>query len=607
MNFNLVTNIEQCFMLIRDTVPLTFIYYSHIPVALVSLIMGIFIFIKSKRSLQGKILLGILLTFSLWLLADLVTWTNYDSRNIMLFWSFFPILNTLFFILSLYLVYVFINKKDMPLIAKVILFFLLSPMIFTMPTKLNLSSFEITECIAVENQYVNYVVFVEILVFFCIIILLIDGFKNSDRVFRRQIIFFGMGITLFLLSFFVTGLLADFLIKRGITETYAIEPYGLFGMTIFLGFLGYLIVKFKAFNIKLLGAQALVAAIVILIASQYAFIQNPTNKILNGVTLVLALAAGWVLVRSVKAEVRQRENLEIANNEISERKNQLQKISDALAVSNDRLKIANKQLETLDKVKNDFINFASHQLRTPLTGIKGYASLLKEGSYGRLESEQAEAVKKIGVAAERMSGLVEDFLNTSKIDSGGMRCDMRKNRIEDICQEVAVTLAPKAAAKNLYLEYQKPAFELPELFVDGLKIKETISNLVDNAVKYTPKGGVVLCLERKKIPDKSQNFGGQKKEIDFQDVVRVTVSDTGIGIPAGELEHLFVKFSRGSDTKRLNASGTGLGLYIGKVIVEAHGGKVWAESEGEGKGSRFIVELPVKQKESVLKKQETVL
>lgn len=132
---------------------------------------------------------------------------------------------------------------------------------------------------------------------------------------------------------------------------------------------------------------------------------------------------------------------------------------------------------------------------------------------------------------------------------------------------------------------------MPELLIDGSKTRETISNLVDNAIKYTKEGGVTVNLEL------AEN---QQLKTDDKRVVRVIISDTGIGIPKEELAHLFAKFSRGMDIKRLTATGTGLGLFVGRSMIEAQGGKVWAESEGEGKGSRFIVELPVEQSKEIL-------
>jgi len=142
----------------------------------------------------------------------------------------------------------------------------------------------------------------------------------------------------------------------------------------------------------------------------------------------------------------------------------------------------------------------------------------------------------------------------------------------------------KAKKNNLEFTFEKPSEDLPELMIDGAKLHEVICNLVDNAIKYCPKGGVILSVER----------NGE-----FE---RIIVSDTGIGIEQSNLPYLFAKFSRGKDTNRLTATGTGLGLYVGRSIVEANGGKIWAESDGKNKGSKFIIELPIKQNPEIIKK-----
>jgi len=247
-----------------------------------------------------------------------------------------------------------------------------------------------------------------------------------------------------------------------------------------------------------------------------------------------------------------------------------------------KLASANKRLVKLDNEKSEFLSIASHQIRTPLTSVKGFLSLLLEGSYGELVTTQIDVLKKIYTSNDRVVNLVEDLLNISRIEAGGMEFNIEKWRLENICQEVIDTLALKAKDNGLYLRFIKPTTPLPEVMIDGLKVREVISNLVDNAVKYTPHGGVELKLEK------------------IDDCVRATVSDTGIGIPQTELPYLFAKFSRGKDTARLNTGGTGLGLYVGKQMIEKSGGKIWVESEGDAKGSRFVVELPIENSEKLL-------
>jgi signal transduction histidine kinase len=330
-----------------------------------------------------------------------------------------------------------------------------------------------------------------------------------------------------------------------------------------MAFLAYLIVRYQAFNIKLIGTQALVAALFILIGSQFFFIQNSTNIILNGITLALTLGFGYMLVKSVQNEVK--------------RKEELQALSEQLGVANDKLR-------QLDKAKSEFISIASHQLRTPLTSIKGFGSLLLEGTYGEVPEAQRGALEKIYISNERLIQLVEDLLNISRIEAGRMEFDFQEGVIEDLVQEAVMTLELSAKAKGLSLDWKKPETPLPRLKIDITKIKEVISNMVDNAIKYTQKGGVTVRVEKQTAWD------GDKKE--HKSHVRVIVSDTGIGMDEEEINMIFEKFQRGKQVAHYHTDGTGLGMYIGKKIVAEHKGRIWAESDGKEKGSRFILELP---------------
>jgi signal transduction histidine kinase len=372
--------------------------------------------------------------------------------------------------------------------------------------------------------------------------------------------------------------LSNYLIDNNITDiisAYKYQLYGIFGMPIFMGFLAYLIVKYKAFNIKMIGAQALIFALIVLVGSQFFFAQNNTSKILTGITLVFTGAFGIFLIRSVHEEVK--------------RKEELQYMSDKLAQAND-------QLRTLDNAKSEFISIASHQLRTPLTSIKGFISLLLEGAYGKFAENQSDVLNKVYKSNERLITLVEDLLNISRIESGRMEFHFEKCQLTVLCQELMDTFSMRAKTSGLYLDYKVPQNPIPEVMVDSAKVREVISNLIDNAIKYTPKGGVTIRVEQADPRlSKIENVGKMGS-------VRVVISDTGIGVPATEIPYLFSKFSRGKDTGRLNTGGTGLGLYVGKSMIEANGGKVWAESEGAGKGSRFIIEVPVEQTKENLDK-----
>ena len=237
------------------------------------------------------------------------------------------------------------------------------------------------------------------------------------------------------------------------------------------------------------------------------------------------------------------------------------------------LRVANKKLKKLDAAKSEFISIASHQLRTPLTIIKGYISMMLEGAFGKLSQEELAPLEKVYESNERLIQLVENLLNISRIESGRLQFNFTTMQLEDIADSVTEEMAASAKKKGLRLDYKQPSKLLPMVKIDEEKIRQVIINLIDNAIKYTKQGGITVKLEQ---------TGNN---------IQFCVSDTGMGISQEDLSNLFKKFSRGKGVSTVHTEGTGLGLYVSKMMIEAHQGKVWCESEGEGRGSRFCFKL----------------
>ena len=310
----------------------------------------------------------------------------------------------------------------------------------------------------------------------------------------------------------------------------------------------------------MLGAQALVWALVILIGSEFLFVSSLTNQILVGVTLVISSILGLSLIRGVKKEVAQRENI--------------QKLANSLELTNEELASANIRLKELDQQKSEFVSLASHQLRSPLTAIRGYASMITEGEYGSVSPELKEPIEKIASSVKSMIIMVEDFLSISRIEQGRMKFDFTDFDLKKLAEEVVYELRPNADKAGLTLSFSAEPGKKYLVSGDQTKIKQTIINFLDNSMKYTPKGSIAVSIRK-----------------DAYDKIQIAIADTGIGISKETLPKLFQKFTRASDANKTNVMGTGLGLYVAKQMIEAHKGKVWAESPGEGKGSTFFIEL----------------
>lgn len=385
-------------------------------------------------------------------------------------------------------------------------------------------------------------------------------YRRSSPEDKAKLIYLFIGFSLSALIAFITNIaLNDYIQYSPNYRLYS--RLGSFGTIFFVLSSGYSIVKHRLFNLKVIATELLSLGILVFSLFQVLKSSSPFYLVINGIIFIILLVFIIMLVRSVENGIKREEKLRRLSN---------------------KLTIANGKLKELDQARAEFMSFASHQLQTPLTAIRGYASLLLEGSGGELAADQKDMIGKISVSSNRMIDLVEDYLNLSRIESGKLQFIFADWHLEEICQEVISALTLKAKEKGLSLTLNVPNEALPTVRIDGPKVREVISNLVDNAIKYTPSGGVTVDISR-------------RKEDGNKDRIRVTVSDTGLGISKEEMPYLFAKFSRGNNEERLKIKGTGLGLYVGKVMIEANGGRIWAESEGEGKGSKFIVEIPLKK------------
>lgn len=239
------------------------------------------------------------------------------------------------------------------------------------------------------------------------------------------------------------------------------------------------------------------------------------------------------------------------------------------------LALVNQRLRTLDRTKSEFISIASHQLRTPLTVIRGYLSMLQEGTIGTCDDKALMHIEKVMKSTERLITLVNDLLDISRIERGTMVFDMQSMRLEDLVRDVFSDFVNEAQKKGLAFQFVAPRSPTPPIPMDAQKLRQTILNLIDNAIKYTAKGTVQVSVKR---------VGNE---------VRLYVTDTGIGMTEEVRNNLFQKFMRGEGIAQMYTEGLGLGLYVAKQIIAYHNGRIWADSEGKGKGSTFAFALKI--------------
>jgi signal transduction histidine kinase len=317
--------------------------------------------------------------------------------------------------------------------------------------------------------------------------------------------------------------------------------------------IGYSIIKYNLFNTKIITTEILTFFLWTVVFIRTIMSPNIQDMIINGTLLTITIVIGIFLIKGVMNELEQKERTQ------------------KLAVD---LEKSNARLRELDQQKSEFVSLASHQLRGPLTAVKGYASMLLEGDFGVIKDGVRDAMEKIYTSTQDLVVLVNDYLDVTRIEQGRMQYDFSVFDTKDLVSTIITELQPNIDISGNKLTFDFEPGKNYTIKGDQGKIKQVISNLLDNSNKYTIKGQVHVWL---------RNPGNGK--------VLISISDTGVGIHPDVLPILFEKFTRAPDASRTNIMGTGLGLYVAKKMIEAHRGRVWAESPGPDKGSTFFIEL----------------
>lgn len=305
------------------------------------------------------------------------------------------------------------------------------------------------------------------------------------------------------------------------------------------------------------------------------FFEQPRSLALAGERQAILFALATVVLGMLIFVFIVRANSRLAslNQRLRELLAELDEAGKILVRRDLELTRANTRLRELDVIKSEFVSVAAHQLRTPLTGIKWALSFLREESEG-LNAEQKKIVSDALVSAGQLAKLINDLLNVARIEEGRFGFNLQVQSILPVIRSVTQRYLNLAREKGINFNVEIPE-KLPDLVLDQEKITMAFENLLGNAVKYTTPGGKI-----------SLRATSDKGKVIFE------VKDTGIGIPKGQAHKIFNKFFRSANAQLYQTSGTGLGLYVSRNIIEQHGGAIWFESK-EDKGSTFYFSLPI--------------
>lgn len=380
---------------------------------------------------------------------------------------------------------------------------------------------------------------------------LVAGIRQAaTEVRRKQILLVLAGAVFFTsVTFGVSFVVPTFF------NTFNLTVFDNLSFSVFLISIVLAILKYKLFNLKVIATELFVAGLWIFTLARALIAPDIQDKIIGGALFAFTAVVGLLLIRSVIKEVEQREEIQNLYKE---------------------LEIKNQKLTELDKLKSQFLSIATHELRTPLTIVRNFVSLMLDGSYGKVPPAAEEAGRQVFERVNDMAHSVDTYLNVSKIEQGKISYTFAPADLTHLTTLAVEGLKANAAKKSLELSLTiKPGAEKLMLQLDASKITEVLINLIDNSIKYTPKGSVAVVVE--KVVGKA----------------RVTIKDTGVGMTDKTRANLFKLFSPGEDSKKINPASTGVGLYVSMAHVLAHKGTLMPSSEGPGKGSTFTLELPI--------------
>ncbi len=251
-----------------------------------------------------------------------------------------------------------------------------------------------------------------------------------------------------------------------------------------------------------------------------------------------------------------------------------------LLIANTRLfqyAVLAKKLKEVEQLKDEFISMASHELRTPITSLRGYLSMMNEGSLGEIPDLAHEKVAMMLGSADRLNDLVEDLLNVSRIEQGRLTINYEILQVEPVIEQVMAELKVQADQNNLQFVYEKPSEPLPKLLLDAGRLKQILVNIIGNSIKYTPKGSVTITTIYK--PE--------------ENIIEIKCADTGLGMTQKQRERLFTKFYRVKTEQTEHIKGTGLGLWITKQLIELMQGEILVDSIKDV-GTQMAINFPVK-------------
>jgi signal transduction histidine kinase len=511
----------------------TLLYYAYIPCIIFALMLGVFVYASNSTSRVNQAFLVMNLCFIAWVVNILVQWVASYHAILYVSWHLTLVFEISLYLSMYYFVHTFFSHKPLPHWAQLLLAGALIATPLLAVTPLNITRYDIEQCQGVLGILWPTLYVLEALgIVACTTYGVHIAINAPDAHTRKHAYVITAGISLFMSVFWTANVYG---------ETYGLYEFNLWGpvgMIVFLLCIAYLIIDDGLFNVKIIATQALVVGTGLLIGSQLFTPHSSLGLIVTTFTFVSFCGAGLFLIRSVRREIEARELLRIANSRQAE-----------------------------------ITSLITHQIRGVFTNTKAGLSTMLEGLYGDVPPQLARILN--GMYASQVAGVatVETFLEAQKIESGTAQYTRSPFNLQTLIEDCFTQGTPTATARALTYTL---AVEPNDYMYTGDKIylTQVVTNLIDNALRYTQSGSVTVALARS------------------PETITYSVSDTGVGIRPEDSSQLFTKYGHGTESRKINPASTGLGLYIVKQIVTAHGGTITYTST-YGTGTTFTVTLPI--------------
>jgi len=517
--------------------------YSHLVPAAATIILGIFAFLRAQNRLKAEIFFAFSLAFATWLAGDLIVWISNPYDIVAAFWAPLDLAEIAFFLL----IFAFAASDILgkPLSRSYNIFILLSASIPLYLTLAGQSVYELNQpvCEMLNNRFLEeYKIYLELLLFIVVSYLGLKNFFRAKEIADRiRLAMITISVALFMAVFGVTEYIAN------TTYVYEVHLYALFTLPIFILMLTIAITSYGAFRLGDYAVKALFYVFLALAGTMFFFVDSFLNFLLAGMSFGVVLTLGIMLFRSNEREIAARHLIEKQE----------------------------KELEVVNAQQENLLHFISHEVKGYLTKSEAGFAAIAEGDYGAVSDPLKNMVKIALADTKKGVATVMDILDASNLKKGTVKYEKKPFNFCAAVEDTVNAQKKVADEKGISLEYTNSIDGECLVTGDEAKIKQhVVANVLDNSIKYTPSGNIHAELSKK------------------DSTVRLVITDTGIGITPEDMQKLFKEGGHGAESIKTNVHSTGYGLFIAKSIVEAHGGKIWADSEGRGKGSKFTVELP---------------